>query len=222
MVSSISCIPASVWPMALPAVLLAVSGVALGVGPSYAMTISMAKERQELTSVDSAMFAIASSLGAGGVPFLMSRLLSLFGSRTFFPALLGMSVALVVLTKMLGRSGLQTAETKLQELRDFQEKEDTSDTSYTSYVSSEAPETEGTEGTEGDSEMPVPPLIWTYWEQGWQTAPLVCQICIESWELTNPELTLHKVSASDLPAYCHICADGNASGNYHLVNVQTL
>lgn len=204
-VSSISCIPASVWPMALPAVLLAVSGVALGVGPSYAMTISMAKERQELTSVDSAMFAIASSLGAGGVPFLMSRLLSLFGSRTFFPALLGMSVALVVLTKMLGRSGLQTAETKkLQELRDFQEKEDTSDTSYTSSVSSEASETEGTE--EGDSEMPVPPLIWTYWEQGWQTAPLVCQICIESWELTNPELTLHKVSAADLPALLpHLC-----------------
>lgn len=203
--SSISCIPATVWPMALPAVLLAISGVALGVGPSYAMTISMAKERQELTSVDSAMFAIASSLGAGGVPFVMSRSMSLFGSRTFFPALLGMSVALVVLTKMLGRSGLQTPETKkLQELRDFQEKEDTSDTSYTSYVSSEASETEGTE--EGDSEMPVPPVIWTYWEQGWQTAPLVCQICIESWELTNPELTLHKVSAADLPALLpHLC-----------------
>lgn len=203
-VSSISCIPATVWPMALPAVLLAVSGVALGVGPSYAMTISMAKERQELTSVDSAMFAIASSLGAGGVPFVMSRLMSLFGCRTFFPALLGMSVALVVLTKVLGRSGLQTPETKkLQELRDFQEKEDTPDTPYTSYVSSEASEKEG---TEGDSEMPVPPVIWTYWEQGWQTAPLVCQICIESWELTNPELTLHKVSAADLPALLpHLC-----------------
>eukprot|EP00913_Durusdinium_trenchii_P030450 g28524.t1 len=63
--AALSCIAAVAWPRSLPAVLLGVSGIALGAGPSYAMTISMAKESVELTSVDSAMFAIASSLGAG-------------------------------------------------------------------------------------------------------------------------------------------------------------
>ena len=88
-VASLACISASVWPTELPALLLGVSGVAVGVGPSYAMCISMAKERRELTSVDSAMFAVASSLGAGGVPFVMSRVLSRFGPPAFFQLSLG-------------------------------------------------------------------------------------------------------------------------------------
>lgn len=213
--ASLACISASVWPTELPALLLGVSGVAVGVGPSYAMCITMAKERRELTSVDSAMFAVASSLGAGGVPFVMSRILSRFGPQAFFPTLLGMSVALVVLATLLhsisGGRQIQQAERKLRELRAFVEDEDSSDSTYNaSFVldtsdRSETLETETFENLEVSSkeeepDMPVPPVIWTYWEQGWQHAPLVCQICVESWELSNPELTLHKVSAMDLPA----------------------
>ena len=130
-VASLACISASVWPTELPALLLGVSGVAVGVGPSYAMCISMAKERRELTSVDSAMFAVASSLGAGGVPFVMSRVLSRFGPPAFFPTLLGMSVALVVLTTLLrsssGARQRKQTERKLKEMSAFVEEEDTSE-----------------------------------------------------------------------------------------------
>lgn len=209
-VASLACISASVWPTELPALLLGVSGVAVGVGPSYAMCISMAKERRELTSVDSAMFAVASSLGAGGVPFVMSRALSRFGPPAFFPTLLGMSVALVVLTTLLrsssGARQRKQTERKLKEMSAFVEEEDTSESTYDgSFVMDTSDRSETCENLEVTSneeepDMPVPPVIWTYWEQGWTHAPLVCQICIESWELSNPELTLHKVSASDLPA----------------------
>ena len=209
-VASLSCLSASVWPTELPALILAVSGVALGVGPSYAMTITMAKERQQLThgrtitSVDSAMFAVASSLGAGGVPFFMSRVLSLFGPQAFFPTLLGMSLALAVLTKLLYGSSRQTRQTttsqKLKELSEV----DTEASTYASYESDTSDGSDTSENLETTSseerDMPVPPLLWTYWEQGWQNAPLVCQICIESWELLNPELALRKVCAADLPA----------------------
>ena len=205
----LACISASVWPTELPALLLGVSGVAVGVGPSYAMCISMAKERRELTSVDSAMFAVASSLGAGGVPFVMSRVLSRFGPQAFFPTLLGMSVALVVLTTLLrSSSGRQRNETerKLKEMNTFVEEEDsfesTCDGSFVLDTSDRSETFENLEvsSKEEEPDMPVPPVIWTYWEQGWNHAPLVCKICIESWELSNPELTLHKVSARDLPA----------------------
>lgn len=206
-VASIGCIFALIWPTELPALLVAVGGVAVGVGPSYAMTISMAKERQQLTSVDSAMFSVASSLGAGGVPFLMSRVLSMFGHRAFFPTLLGMSLALVLLTKMLERifpkkeSGESKEHRKSEEHSDVfsteeEENSTISDSTKASEAASEASEDEASE----EPNMPVPPLVWTYWEQGWENAPLICQICAESWELANPELTLHKVSATDLPA----------------------
>eukprot|EP00913_Durusdinium_trenchii_P023823 g22373.t1 len=101
--SAACCFPVLLCPD-LWSILLGVAGVALGAGPSYAMIISMAKERRPggLTSIDTAMFSIASSLGAGGVPFLMSR-----------------------------------ASTAM--------------------------------------EQPVPGIVWTYWEQGWEHAPSLCQ-----------------------------------------------
>lgn len=204
-VASIGCIFALVWPTELPALLVAVGGVAVGVGPSYAMTITMAKERQQLTSVDSAMFSVASSLGAGGVPFLMSRVLSMFGHQAFFPTLLGMSLALVLLTKMLERIFPKNKTQKEEHSDVFTEEEHStvSDSTKASEVASEASEDEA---SEDEPNTAVPPLVWTYWEQGWENAPLVCRICAESWELANPELTLHKLSPSDLPALLpHLC-----------------
>ncbi|CAE7244308.1 unnamed protein product [Symbiodinium sp. CCMP2456] len=102
-VAFLSCLPAAVWPHYLPGIFIAVSGVAVGAGPTYAMCISMAKERRELTSVDSAMFAIASSLGAGGVPFVMSRILAFFGSTAFFPTLTCMCLILLVFAYLVDR-----------------------------------------------------------------------------------------------------------------------
>ena len=170
-VASLACISASVWPTELPALLLGVSGVAVGVGQSYAMCISMAKERRELTSVDSAMFAVASSLGAGGVPFVMSRVLSRFGPPAFFPTLLGMSVALVVLTTLLrsssGARQRKQTERKLKEMSAFVEEEDTSestcDGSFVMDTSDRSETCENLEVTSNEEEpdMPVPPVIWT-------------------------------------------------------------
>lgn len=119
-------------------------------------------------------------------------------------------MALVVLTTLLrsssGARQRKQTERKLKEMSAFVEEEDTSESTYDgSFVMDTSDRSETCENLEVTSneeepDMPVPPVIWTYWEQGWTHAPLVCQICIESWELSNPELTLHKVSASDLPA----------------------
>ena len=185
-VAALSCLPATMYPQ-LPALLLAISGIALGVGPAYAMTITMAKDRQDLTSVDSAMFAIASSLGAGGVPFLMSRMMSFFGPHAFIPTLFGMSLALLVMTGLLQRAS--------HPRKDFMK-----DVEAESEVTNASDLSDAVESFDVEEpNMPVPPVIWTYWEQGWESAPLVCQICIESWESANPELTIHKLSAADIP-----------------------
>ena len=171
--SAVGCIPAAVWPQEISAILVGVAGVALGAGPSYSMIISMAKERRSaLNSIDSAMFSIASSLGAGGVPFMMSRVLRLFGSAGFFPTLLIMSSVLVVMTAILARIPKPVAP------------------EVTESCQQELAESEKTV---------VPGIIWTYWEQGWQHAPSLCQACAKSWEVTNPELEIRKISAADIP-----------------------
>lgn len=28
--------------------------------------------------------------------------------------------------------------------------------------------------------------IWTYWHQGWENAPQLCRVCLESWQAMNP------------------------------------
>lgn len=171
-VSAVGCIPAAIWPLELGAILVGVSGVAVGAGPSYSMIISMAKERRPtgLNSIDSAMFSIASSLGAGGVPFFMSRILKVFGSTSFFPTLLVMSAILVVMTLVLAN-----------------------------MKTSEGVEVK-TEVSKAQCSKPVVPgIIWTYWEQRWQHAPALCRACAKSWEVTNPEVEVRKISAADIP-----------------------
>ncbi|CAK9064656.1 unnamed protein product [Durusdinium trenchii] len=171
--SAACCFPVLLCPD-LWSILLGVAGVALGAGPSYAMIISMAKERRPggLTSIDTAMFSIASSLGAGGVPFLMSRVLSLFGTQAFFPTLSLMSFVLLAFTFLLNRLSPPTELTE--------------------------PDEESTEASTA-MEQPVPGIVWTYWEQGWEHAPSLCQACVKSWRLANPELHFQQISSVDLP-----------------------
>lgn len=193
--SAVGCIPAAIWPQEISAILVGVAGVALGAGPSYSMIISMAKERRStgLNSIDSAMFSIASSLGAGGVPFLMSRVLRVFGSDGFFPTLLSMSFVLVVMTIILARS----PKTPTQSTEST-----ASESTCSGDEASQSHESEESEESE-ESVVPVVPvvpgIIWTYWEQGWQHAPALCQACAKSWEVTNPELEMRKISAADIP-----------------------
>ena len=185
-VASVSCLPAAVWPNNLPAIFFAVSGVAMGAGPTYAMCISMAKERRALTSVDSAMFAIASSLGAGGVPFVMSRILALLGAASFFPTLLCMCLVLLSSAYLIDRISCHRAAGE-------QDEEDVEKgcTKTTKMAEIEQPAVPAT--------PVVPPIVWTFWEQGWQDAPALCQACASSWELANPDLSIRKISAAELP-----------------------
>ena len=156
----------------------------------------MAKEQKEqLNSVDSAMFAIASSLGAGGVPFLMSRVLEKWGPRAFFPSLLIMSLALMVFTQILA---LSTKKSDEEDEKKVEIEVESTEASLGSENTEEQFDFDS-ESEKNDSSQ-VPPIMWSYWEQGWEEAPLVCQVCAESWELQNPQLSMHKISAQDLPS----------------------
>jgi len=174
--SAACCLPALFWPRNACTVLLAVAGLALGTGPSHAMTIGMVKEYQDLTSVDSALFSVAASMGAGGMPFLMSRVLHALGPTAYFPSLFATCVVLVVLTQWT--------------------------TSSRSREHFRIPVDEELQVTETEREQNlqkgIPPLVWMYWEQGWSHAPKVCQACVASWEKANPDLVVRKIALSDL------------------------
>jgi hypothetical protein len=43
----------------------------------------------------------------------------------------------------------------------------------------------------------LPPRIWLYWGQGWDSAPEVCRLCLDSWRRWNPG---HEVRALDAAA----------------------
>jgi len=173
--SGLGCVPAIFLPHSTFAVLLAVSALALGAGPAQAMTITMAKERKDLSSADSALFSVAASVGAGMVPFLASRILQAFGSYAFFPFLCATSALLLLPTLLLR------------------------------LCTRKAPHEAGLKaGLEADleapalKESPVPAVIWMWWEQGWDSAPLICQACAESWKLANPEAEIRTLDATKL------------------------
>jgi len=100
----VSSIVGAAWHTSAAAVMAAVVGIAVGAGPAYAMTIAVAKQCVGLSSTDSALFSVAASVGAGGVPFVVSRVLLAAGDSALFPALLGVSVAL-----LLGAAALRVA-----------------------------------------------------------------------------------------------------------------
>jgi hypothetical protein len=101
MLAAVSCVPAAIWELHWASVVGAVGTIAVCLGPSYAMTITMAKQRAALTSADAALFSVACSIGAGGVPFVLSRFLAVFGPGAFFPALGAMSLAMLPFALLL-------------------------------------------------------------------------------------------------------------------------
>jgi fucose permease len=179
--AAVYCVPASIWPHVVGPVMGAVGTIAVCLGPSYAMTISMAKQRAELTSADSALFSVAASIGAGGVPFVQSRILHVFGPRSFFPALGAMSLAMLPLALLLApRTSKRSGDEPLADEYDL-----------------EAVRMPG--GAE--KSFSVPPVVWMWWEQGWATAPLLCQACAESWKTMNPEVQVRKLDRSNLASF---------------------
>jgi len=172
-ISALCCVPAAFLPHSMLSVTLGVSGVAVGAGPAYAMTLTMAKQRKDLSSADSALFSVSASLGAGGVPFLASRILKAFGAYAFFPSLIAMSALLLLLTALLVRK--PPTKKSLAE-----------------------PDLEAPGPSSTTKEGALPAVIWMWWEQGWETAPLICQACAESWKLANPEAEVRRLDASML------------------------
>ncbi|CAE7156185.1 unnamed protein product [Symbiodinium necroappetens] len=103
-VALLCCVPATLWPRWLPAVLLAVAGIPLGLGPVQPMTISLLKSQGEMTNVHTGMLSIACTVGSGAGPFLMSQVLQAFGLETFFRAFTATLLLLLLLpAMMLGR-----------------------------------------------------------------------------------------------------------------------
>ncbi len=47
----------------------------------------------------------------------------------------------------------------------------------------------------------VPHIIWTYWAQGWATAPALCHTCIESWRKHHPGWEIRTLDRAKLSAY---------------------
>ncbi|CAE7644466.1 hypothetical protein AK812_SmicGene1146 [Symbiodinium microadriaticum] len=103
-IALLCCVPATLWPRWLPAVLLAVAGIPLGLGPVQPMTISLLKSQGEMTNVHTGMLSISCTVGSGAGPFLMSQVLQAFGLETFFRAFTATLLLLLLLpAMMLGR-----------------------------------------------------------------------------------------------------------------------
>lgn len=41
--------------------------------------------------------------------------------------------------------------------------------------------------------MDIPKIIWIYWDQGWNNAPLLVQKCKQSWIIKNPEYEIRSL-----------------------------
>jgi hypothetical protein len=156
------------------AVLAAIGGLAIGVGPSYSMTIAMVKQHTGLSSMDSAFFSIAASVGSGFMPFAVSQVLDLIGPLALFPMLSIISAVMFFGASLLGcylRCTTQTAQESLKLME------------------------EGTSVAVGDAITPQAqkPKIWMMWAQGWDKAPLICRVCAASWEHNNPDFDVVKL-----------------------------
>lgn len=46
-----------------------------------------------------------------------------------------------------------------------------------------------------------PRIIWILWLQGWETAPRLCRLVKQSWELHNPGWEVRAICKQTLPAY---------------------
>lgn len=50
----------------------------------------------------------------------------------------------------------------------------------------------------GSALEPPARKIWLYWDQGWENAPPLVQLCLRSWQLNNPECEVHALDRSQL------------------------
>lgn len=183
-------------------VMTAVGGIAVGAGPSYAMTITVAKQSVGLSSTDSALFSVAASVGAGGVPFMVSRVLAVAGPSALFPALLGVSVAM-----LLGATALSvTAPRAKQQRREVQEGDMVKDLeaaggSLQVPTPSRIVDAAGGGSTEQVQVIAQRPKIWIMWGQGWEAAPLICRLCAASWQVNNPDFDVVKLDDDNIGSW---------------------
>ena len=46
----------------------------------------------------------------------------------------------------------------------------------------------------------VPRRLWIYWGQGWDSAPEICRLCLDSWRRWNPRHEVHALDAAGAEA----------------------
>lgn len=54
---------------------------------------------------------------------------------------------------------------------------------------------------------PVPRKIWVYWDTGFQNAPEVCQICLNSWRQKNPNWEIIEVTDANVNSFVNLAPD---------------
>ena len=47
----------------------------------------------------------------------------------------------------------------------------------------------------------IPKIIWMLWLQGWDEAPDIVKACRKTWEVHNPDWTIHALNAAELQKY---------------------
>jgi hypothetical protein len=45
---------------------------------------------------------------------------------------------------------------------------------------------------------PLPRKVWMYWHDGWDKAPELCRLCLQSWRLRNPGYEVHALDLKSL------------------------
>jgi len=95
--SILSALGSLVFPTNFIAICIAVGGIAVGIGPAFAMVISMAKDISPLTLKDSAVFAAAGIVGTAGVPSLVGGVLAMLGPSAVILCLVLMCLILLIM-----------------------------------------------------------------------------------------------------------------------------
>src|ERR1700733_6707710 len=49
-----------------------------------------------------------------------------------------------------------------------------------------------------DAPAPVSRTIWMYWHDGWDKAPEICHLCLQSWRQRNPGYEVHALDLETL------------------------
>jgi len=86
-----------VFPTNFIAICIAVGGIAIGIGPAFAMVISMAKDISPLTVKDSTVFTAAAIVGTAGVPSLVGGVLAMLGPIAVMLCLVLMCLILLIM-----------------------------------------------------------------------------------------------------------------------------